>query len=95
MWKGYLDDETNKIGRLKSWFDNAGVATEYIHTSGHASKSDLIRFSESLNPKALIPIHSFDWDDHLESFKNVVRLKDGERYGIAGSHLNYYLNFAP
>ena len=82
MWKGYLSDKSSKIAGLKSWFHKAGVKMDYIHTSGHASKTDLKQFSEALNPKALIPIHSFDWDEHLDSFKNVVRLKDGEQYEI-------------
>ena len=80
MWKGYLTDKTSKIYDLKTWFDEAGVKMTYIHTSGHASKADLIKFSKALMPNALIPIHSFDWDEHLDSFKNVVRLKDGEPY---------------
>jgi ribonuclease J len=82
MWLGYLNDDNNKIIQLKSWFNEAGVQMKYIHTSGHASKTDLIKFSEALSPKALIPIHSFDWDNHLGSFKNIVRLKDGEPYQL-------------
>jgi len=82
MWNGYLSDKTNKINELRSWFDKAGITMKYIHTSGHASKTDLLRFSESLNPKTLIPIHSFYWDEHLDSFNNVVRLNDGERFCI-------------
>jgi len=82
MWKGYLADKNSKMPGLQSWFDKEGVKMKYIHTSGHASETDLIQFSEALNPKVMIPIHSFHWDEHLDSFKNVVRLKDGEQYEI-------------
>ena len=54
-----------------------------IHTSGHAAKSDLLDFCEGIAPKVLIPIHSFDWDNHLDSFPNAVRLNDGEPFDLS------------
>ena len=83
MWQGYLADGSNRIGAVKAWFDAAGVEMKTIHTSGHAAKSDLLDFCEGIAPKVLIPIHSFDWDNHLDSFPNAVRLNDGEPFDLS------------
>jgi len=53
-----------------------------IHTSGHASRTDLLEFATRMSPRHLVPIHSFDWDSHAEEFPNVRRLKDGEPFTI-------------
>ena len=38
-------------------FRKKGCAIEYIHTSGHASKQDLVRLCKQVNPKVIVPIH--------------------------------------
>lgn len=81
MWKGYLTrPDYPSFRELDQWFNDAGSHIEHIHTSGHASKAELLDFANRLAPRHLVPIHSFDWDKHLGSFSNVKRLKDGESF---------------
>jgi ribonuclease J len=80
MWPGYLQEPEFK----KVWgrFKNAGARIETVHTSGHASREDLMEFASSIAASNLIPIHSFDWDKHTESFANMKRLQDGETFAL-------------
>lgn len=83
MWSGYLTrPDYPSFRELEQWFKDAGSHIEHIHTSGHASKAELLDFANRLAPRHLIPIHSFDWDKHLGSFSNVTRLMDGESFEI-------------
>lgn len=75
-WAGYLKDETQK--QLLDWFDAAGIKPQLIHTSGHASQSDLIAFVKAINPKKLIPIHGENWhSQNQEDFTNIFHCKNG------------------
>jgi ribonuclease J len=80
MWSGYL--KTPKYQQVRAAFDAAGAKFAQIHTSGHASRSDLAEFAQNLSPRHLVPIHSFTWDQHLDGFENVKRLRDGEPFMI-------------
>jgi ribonuclease J len=72
IWEGYLTRE------FRSYCKNKGLVIEQVHTSGHAVLSDLQRFAEALNPKSLIPIHTFTPRSYLKLFKNVNILQNGE-----------------
>lgn len=73
MWKGYL----NSVGEtVAAWLHAA--KPQHIHTSGHASPADLRRFATAVQPKRMVPIHSFTWDDNTDGFPSIHRLKDGE-----------------
>jgi len=76
MWDGYLS------GEFRSFCKDKGLSVEYVHTSGHATKKDLKLFASALNPKVLIPIHTFDAEEYPVLFKNVVVLKDSEVFSI-------------
>jgi ribonuclease J len=76
MWGGYLKEGDGLA--LKDWFESRGCPTCHIHTSGHASPSDLKEFASSIRPKVLIPVHGVDWDNEPEGFANILRLADGE-----------------
>jgi ribonuclease J len=80
MWSGYL--KTPEYQQVYAAFNAAGAKFTQIHTSGHASRSDLEEFARSLAPRHLVPIHSFTWDQHLDGFENVMRLRDGEPFMI-------------
>ncbi|NLN63685.1 MAG: MBL fold metallo-hydrolase [Myxococcales bacterium] len=80
MWSGYLNEGGYKA--INEAFDSAGARFEQIHTSGHASRADLQAFASSINAKHLVPIHSFDWDQHTDGFENVTRLDDGAVFEI-------------
>lgn len=81
MWSGYRAGlEYESVGAA---FTAAGAKLEHVHTSGHASRDDLVRFARSVAPRALVPIHSFAWDQHVEDFPDVLRLRDGEVHSLA------------
>ena len=64
------------------WMENNQILMKKIHTSGHASISDLKDFSNALNPKKLIPIHSFETDQFPDFFKNVELKEDGKWWEV-------------
>ncbi len=76
MWDGYLTDKFQGYCREK------GIAIKHIHTSGHAIPKDLTAFAKSLNPKFLVPIHTFHSEQYGEMFDNVKVLEDGELWGV-------------
>lgn len=76
QWRGYLDNPEGAA--IKDWFDAGGARAEHIHTSGHASVSDLRAFSSAIRPKTLVPIHGVKWDDDHAGFPPITRLRDGE-----------------
>jgi ribonuclease J len=76
MWRGYLKEKDG--ASLKTWFDEGGAQVRHIHTSGHASPSDLRLFANSLKPECLVPIHGLAWDDDQLGFPPIKRLGDGE-----------------
>lgn len=79
QWSGYLADETSqKWLHWLHWLQDAGIEMHHIHTSGHASPSDLQRFARALNPARLVPIHSFSPEKYPQQFDNVQFRDDGE-----------------
>lgn len=77
MWDGYLSEE------FKSFCNDKGLSLEYIHTSGHATKEDLKSFASAINPKTLIPIHTFESKRYPSLFQNVKILKDGDIFDLS------------
>ena len=75
MWGGYLKDAYGR--RVIDWVESHGIPWQSIHTSGHASVVDLKRFAAALQPRQLVPIHSFETGRFSEFFENVVRKDDG------------------
>jgi len=72
MYERYLTNEFKvKCGRK-------GIEIEHVHTSGHATIEDLKTFADAINPKTLIPIHTFYANNYKDLFNNVKVLKDGE-----------------
>lgn len=76
QWGGYR--ELGGYPEVGAAFEAVGAERRHIHTSGHASRGDLLAVAHAVGAKALVPIHSFDWDDHLHDFPRVHRLRDGE-----------------
>ena len=76
MWDGYLTEE------FKTFCDEQGLLLELVHTSGHAELEDLKKFSNALNPKKLIPIHTFEREKYPDLFENVQILEDGEAFKL-------------
>jgi ribonuclease J len=76
MWQGYLSDP-NQSAALE-WCRAAGAEIAYIHTSGHASPTDLRAFAAAVRPKMVVPVHGVKWDEESHGFGMVRHLADGE-----------------
>jgi ribonuclease J len=76
MWREYLKNEDGS--EIQEWFDRGGSRAEHIHSSGHASPSELRAFARAVSPKQLVPIHGVAWDANTEGFPSISRLSDGE-----------------
>jgi len=74
MWEGYLTD------KFRKYCDEKGLVIEQVHTSGHATVGDLKTFAKAMQPKTLIPIHTFDASKYPELFDNVKMLDDREEF---------------
>ena len=62
-----------------------GCSFQSIHTSGHATVSDLIKFAKALNPTNIVPIHTsfpekFGLEFQNENLLNINLWDDGESY---------------
>ncbi len=80
MWEGYLKDDYG--ARVKTWADTHQIPFMQVHTSGHAGPADLKRFAEALNPKVLVPIHSFKPETYGELFPRVEAHGDGDWWNL-------------
>jgi ribonuclease J len=65
---------SEKGDRLKPKF------MEGFHASGHASKSDLIKAIEIIDPETIIPVHTDNPEWFNKQFDNVVLLTETEPY---------------
>lgn len=89
QWDGYLKKEheqyfTGTINRLK---EESGFSFQIIHTSGHATVPDLIKFAKAMDSKKLVPIHTaypekFKEAFEKEGFENIVLWEDGKEYEV-------------
>ncbi|MFA5105177.1 MAG: MBL fold metallo-hydrolase [Candidatus Margulisiibacteriota bacterium] len=75
QWSGYL----KKDKQLKMTLKRVDVELIIIHTSGHAIIADLKKLADAIDPKSIIPIHTFSADEYSSIFKQPVRqVADGE-----------------
>jgi ribonuclease J len=80
MWSGYLKNEVGQ--RTATWLKHGGARHEHVHTSGHASPGQLKAFANAIRPRWMVPIHGLAWDDAVEGFPPIRRLRDGEPFDI-------------
>ena len=76
LWEGYLEQDSSR--RVMKWLDDHDIRWQILHTSGHASVTDLKRLAAALAPRALVPVHSFETSRFGDFFDNVVQRDDGE-----------------
>ena len=74
--------EQDSNAYLREWLVKHKIAKESIHTSGHASQSDLKRFADALAPSRIVPIHTFMPEKYEDLFDNVESNADGEYWEI-------------
>jgi ribonuclease J len=83
MWRGYLSDPYDSYySTTLEWLQAAGAEIAYIHSSGHASPSDLRAFAAAVRPKMVVPVHGAKWDEESYGFGKVCRLADGQTMEI-------------
>lgn len=76
LWEGYLKQPSGMA--LESWAQTQGIPMMLLHTSGHASPADLKRFVTVIDPKILVPIHSFNPERYEYLSSRVERHEDGK-----------------
>ena len=89
QWEGYLREEfktycTPLLNKLKN---SSGISFQTIHTSGHATVPDLLKFAKAINPKKIVPIHTgfpetFKREFEKEGFTNINLWEDGKDYQL-------------
>ena len=71
MWHGYLER-----GTLPEFLRERGVQLTEIHTSGHAIIEHLKSIGEAINPKSVVPIHTFYPERFGDILQNVILVND-------------------
>ena len=79
-WEGYWD--RGDFDYVKRWLIEKSIKKQSIHTSGHASPVDLKNFVKAINPKTVIPIHSFKPELYPGLFPNVEAHDDGQWWEV-------------
>jgi ribonuclease J len=80
MWQGYRSSDYQQ--RFENYLSQTGFQLIAIHTSGHASVSDIKRVIEGLEPKRIIPIHTM-MPDAFKDISNKTELKeDGKVFEV-------------
>lgn len=82
MWSGYLKGES-KNDELVNFLKDYELT--FLHSSGHASVSDLVKLYDTINPKiGLIPIHGETPEKFLQFLPKdkLLLLNDGEEFLI-------------
>jgi len=74
MWRGYLSEPD--VPEVLEWYRRGGVEITYIHTSGHASPTDLRAFAAAIRPKVTVPVHGVKCDEESHRFGTIRRLAD-------------------
>jgi ribonuclease J len=81
MWHGYFD-RSGSLRSLKAYLEEKNVRIEELHTSGHATLPELSDLAKALNPKMIIPIHTFHPEKFKDHFSNVRLVNNGEELDI-------------
>lgn len=81
MWEGYKEQKETK--QFIDWLKSKNFTIYDIHTSGHADIDTLKEFADTLAPKSIIPIHTFNKKDYKNIFsQKIIELNDNETLNI-------------
>jgi ribonuclease J len=81
MWEGYKEQSSTK--KFLDWLTSKNFAIIDIHTSGHADIETLKKFADSINPKTIIPIHTFNKQDYKTIFTQpIIEIDDNQTIEI-------------
>lgn len=79
-WDGYLKNGDWKD--VLTAIDKVFGRLEVAHTSGHILSSDIVRYVKAIEPKTVIPVHTFEPQAFSKHFENAKQLSDGVEYEI-------------
>lgn len=80
LWQGYRDTPYQQ--KFEDYLSGIGFETKHLHTSGHASITDLRKVIEGLHAKKVIPVHTM-YPDAFRSVSNLIDMKqDGVSFEI-------------
>lgn len=80
QWEGYLKEKS--AIEVDAWRQKNSIALHQVHTSGHASLSELKRIATALAPDVLVPIHSNMPEKYGELYPHVSCHADGEWWQV-------------
>jgi len=80
MWSGYQKEPA--MARLLNFARERDMEYHYIHTSGHAPLQTLKKLVDALQPKEVIPIHTFYPDEYQALGVKVRCMNDGDLYWL-------------
>jgi ribonuclease J len=80
MWPGYLRQPSSQP--LLEFLSRHAIPLTVHHSSGHASVADLQRLARALQPRRLVPIHTFGSEHFADHFANVERHPDGTWWDV-------------
>lgn len=82
QYHGYIDKREGNTAFNQKLYDfveqfreRGCIVKEDLHTSGHASKQDLVRLCEQVNPKVIIPIHKDEKADFASILSDELRAR--------------------
>lgn len=84
MWKGYLKPPHNKV--IQRVIDRYGLVPKVIHSSGHADIEDIRRLIGAIQPKSVVPMHTFGAQRFRELFSDLARVDvhaDGQWWEVS------------
>lgn len=79
-WEGYLEQAEWQHAEKALQACSGELVT--MHTSGHAFAEDLQRLAAEIDPRLVIPMHTFEPHTFELHFSNVRVLQDGEPYDL-------------
>lgn len=80
LWTGYRSSDYQQ--RFEKYLEKSGFSLEVLHTSGHATISDIQRVIQGLNSQKIIPIHTLH-PTHFLSLSDRTDVKtDGVKFRV-------------
>lgn len=80
LWEGYRESEYQK--EFENYLSKSGFMIDKLHTSGHATVSDIKRVITGLEPKQIIPIHTMAPDLFIGLSDQVILKDDGVAFCV-------------
>ncbi len=80
LWGGYRDSKCQK--EFEDYLYKSGFRVDKLHTSGHATVSDILSVIKGLEPKQIIPIHTMEPDMFIGLSNRVFLKEDREEFYV-------------